>query len=278
MKQTAAKPDPIFTSARKQVRKALKALPAGATPGDEDIHAIRVCSKKLRALLQLYRPGCAKADIKQVEQRLKRLAASYAGLRDAHVQEKTLARLITRLPPQGQSEIQPLFAHLAAAASKAGHQVAPEDPHQGFAEILADWQANLKLKHRKDPGKGLDYTYRRARSLALEAHESGEDEIYHQCRKWSKYYLYQAQLLCDRKIAKASIELLKQLGEQLGQFQDHCVLEDSLQGEAAQVPELSTSVTQVLAVLEEQKQADKEQVRRLFEQLYQQPHVPLSCK
>tara|TARA_R110000751_G_scaffold62027_1_gene128344 strand:- start:432 stop:1265 length:834 start_codon:yes stop_codon:yes gene_type:complete len=277
MKQTAAKPDPIFKSARKQVRKALKALPPGATPSDEDIHAIRVCSKKLRALLQLYRPGCAGADIKQVERRLKQLAASYAGLRDAHVQEKTLTRLITRLPPQQQAEMQPLFAYFAAAASAAGGQVTPEDPHQGFADILADWKTSLKLKHRKDPVKGLDYTYRRARSLALAAHESGEDETYHQCRKWSKYYLYQAQLLCDRKAAKDSIGLLKQLGEQLGLFQDHCVLEDSLQGEAAQVPELTNSVAQVLAVLEEQKQTDKERARQLFEQLYQPPHVPLSC-
>jgi len=277
MKKTAAKPDPIFKAARKQVRKALKALPPGAPPSAEDIHAIRVCSKKLRALLQLYRPGCAKADIKQVEQRLKQLAASYAGLRDAHVQEKTLARLITRLPPQQQAEMQPLFAYFAAATSATANQVTPEDPHQGFAEILADWQTRLQLKHRKDPIKGLDYTYRRARSLALEAHEGGEDETYHQCRKWSKYYLYQAQLLCDRKAAKTSIELLKQLGEQLGLFQDHCVLEDSLQSEAAQVPELGNSVAQVLVVLEEQKQADKEQARQLFEQLYQQPHVPLSC-
>ncbi|SDT00804.1 CHAD domain-containing protein [Halopseudomonas sabulinigri] len=277
MKHSADKPDPIFQAARKQVRKALKALPADATPSDEDIHAIRVCSKKLRALLQLYRPGCAKADIKQVEQRLKQLAASYAGLRDAHVQEKTLARLITRLPPQQQAAMQPLFAYFASAASAAGSQITPEDPHQGFAEILADWQTRLKLKHRKDPVKGLDYTYRRARALALEAHDGGEDETYHQCRKWSKYYLYQAQLLCNRKAAKASIELLKQLGERLGLFQDHCVLEDSLQSEAAQVPELGNSVAQVLVVLEEQKQADKEQARQLFEQLYQQPHVPLSC-
>ncbi|MEH6490882.1 CHAD domain-containing protein [Halopseudomonas sp.] len=277
MKHSADKTDAIFQAARKQVRKALKALPAGATPSDEDIHAIRVCSKKLRALLQLYRPGCAKADIKQVEQGLKQLAASYAGLRDAHVQEKTLGRLITCLPPQQQAEAQPLFAYLAAETSASSSQVSPQDPHQGFAEILADWQAKLKLNHRKDPAKGLDYTYRRARALALEAHGGGEDETYHQCRKWSKYYLYQAQLLCNRKAAKASIELLKQLGERLGLFQDHCVLEDSLQASAAQRPELSSAVTHVLAALAEQKHADKEHARQLFEQLYQQPHVPLDC-
>lgn len=277
MEKLAGKSDPIFKSARKQVRKALKPVLPGDTPGDEDIHAIRVCSKKLRALLQLYRPGNAKADIKQVEQLLKQLASSYAGLRDAHVQEKTLNRLVSQLPDEDQAEMQPLFDHFTAANQQAGEQVQPIDPHSGFAEILDQWQKLLKLKHRSAPAKGLDFTYRKARKLALEAHDSGEDDTYHQCRKWTKYYLYQTQLLCDRKATKSTIGLLKQLGELLGLFQDHCVLEESLLHGPAQQPELTAASQLALQAIEQQKARDKELARQLFEQLYQHPDVPLKC-
>ena len=277
MEKLAGKSDPIFKSARKQVRKALNPLAPGHTPGDEDIHAIRVCSKKLRALLQLYRPGNAKADIKQVELLLKKLASSYAGLRDAHVQEKTLSRLISQLPDEGQVEMQPLFAYLAAANHQTGAQTQPIEPHGGFAEILKQWQQRLKLKHRSAPAKGLDFTYRKARKLALEAHDTGEDDTYHQCRKWTKYYLYQTQLLCDRKAAKSTVSLLKQLGALLGLFQDHCVLEESLLHGAAQQPELAKVSQWALQAIEQQKAQDKELARQLFEQLYQHPNVPLKC-
>ena len=277
METLSGKSDPIFKAARKQVRKVLNPLAQGAAPSDEDIHAIRVCSKKLRALLQLYRPGNAKADIKQVEQLLKQLANSYAGLRDAHVQEKTLSRVISQLPFEDQAEMQPLLNYFATNNRQASEQVKPIAAHQGFADILQLWQQQLRLKHRSDPGKGLDYSYRRARKLALDAHASGEDETYHQCRKWTKYYLYQAQLLCERKAAKPSISLLKQLGEQLGLFQDHCVLEDSLLQSPAQQPELANLSQLALLAIEQQKTLDKEIARQLFEQLYQHPHVPLAC-
>ena len=277
MNKPAGKSDPIFKAARKQVSKVLAPLTPGEAPDAEAIHAIRVCSKKLRALLQLYRPGNAKADIKQVEQLLKQLANSYAGLRDSHVQEKTLGRLVSNLPADDQAPMQPLFDYFAQANHQANEQINPIDAHTGFAEVLEQWAELLRLQHRSDPAKGLDYSYRRARKLALEAHQTGEDDTYHQCRKWTKYYLYQAQLLCDRKAAKASIKALKQLGELLGQFQDHCVLEDSLLNGTLAACELEAASQQALQAIEQQKSHDKEKARQLFEQLYQQPHVPLKC-
>lgn len=283
--------DPVFKLAKQRVNKLLKKIKAEASASATEsyalspalVHSLRVCTKRLRALLQLYRPVAGKTAIKAVDQTIKALARSYSGQRDAVVQYETLCHLVDVYQQSHGSDMQPLLDYFKNRSTEVVDAARPMEPQAAFETVMERWQQKLKGKKQPDFNSGLEYAYRKARKLAYEAEASDDDEVYHQCRKWTKYYLYQLQMLMDkpRPRDKALIKQLKALGELLGEFHDRCVLEQSLNrilDKPLEDEALEQAVLLMLTWLIEQKRADKKCCQVWFEGVFSRPHNSVKLK
>ena len=291
MTHSRAGSDPVFKLARQRVNKLLKKIRAEAAASAAEpytlspalVHSLRVCTKRLRALLQLYRPVAAKTPIKAVDQTIKALADSYSGQRDALVQYETLCHLVEQYQQSHGSDMQPLLDYFSARLRDESETAAPMEPAAAFEGILERWQEKLKEKKQPDFESGLEFAYRKARKLAYEAESSDDDEVYHQCRKWTKYYLYQLQMLVEkpRPRDRARIKQLKALGELLGVFHDRCVLEQALNrllDKPIEDEALEQAVLLMLTWLIEQKRQDKACCQEWFEGVFSRPHNGVKLK
>ncbi|MEE2733631.1 MAG: CHAD domain-containing protein [Pseudomonadota bacterium] len=291
MTQSRSGTDPVFKLAQQRVNKLLKKIRAEAQASATDpytlspalVHSLRVCTKRLRALLQLYRPVAGKTAIKAVDQSIRALANAYSGQRDAVVQYETLGHLVDQYQQSHGSDMQPLLDHFQARLDDKAESASPLEPEAAFTAILERWQQKLKGKKQPDFESGLEYAYRKARKLAYEAEASDDDEVYHQCRKWTKYYLYQLQMLVDkpRPRDKALIKQLKELGERLGLFHDRCVLEQAMNrmlNQGLDNEALEQAVLLMLTWLMEQKRQDKKQCQEWFEGVFSRPHNGVKLK
>lgn len=292
--------DPIYKLAQQRVNKLVTKIEAESqvvTAAGSDVlvlaqpdslspqrvHSLRVCAKRLQALLQLYRPVVGKAAIRPVEQAIKALAASYSCQREAVVQFETLMHLVEQYRQSEDTDIQPLVAYLEKHLQALAATSAPMDPLLTLSEIMRMWQEKLACRKAPPFGEGLDFAYRRARKLAYQAESSDDDDIYHRCRKWAKYYLYQLQMLVPdpRPKDKPQIKQLKRLGESLGAFHDRCVLEYSINQLLQQKPldeKLEQAALLMLSWLMEQKRKDKARCQELCESVFARPHNPVKLK
>mgnify|MGYP003683807771 CR=1 FL=1 len=281
---TKSSTDPVFEIARQRINKLLKKIPATEAPlSPALVHSLRVCTKRLRALLQLYRPVASKTAIKKVDQPIKAIAGAYAGQRDSAVQYATLCHLVELYQQSQNHDLQPLLSYYAIKQERVEAEAAAPDPGAAFTAVIEIWKARLKGRQVPDFESGLEYAYRKARKLAYEAESSDDDEVYHQCRKWTKYYLYQLQMLVDspRPKEKALIKHLKTLGILLGEFHDRCVLEQSLNrllDKTVNDEPLEQAALLMLTWLMEQKRLDKKQCQEWFEGVFSRPHNPVRLK
>lgn len=273
-------PDPIYQAAQKVVARAQKLLVKGQPLTADSIHELRVCTKKLRALLQLYRPFCSKTAIKAVEQKLKRLADAFAGTRDAQVQYETLCQLANLYCGDNQGDVLPVLEFFSVRKEKL--KAAPDiDVEEALDAVMKTWHKKLHPKGPPGFDEGLKFSYQKASKLAFDAECCDEDGSYHECRKWVKFYLYQAQLCQYKKheAVKLYLQSVKQLAELLGLFHDRCELENALnvllEKKAHNSLQLESAALLMLSWLMEQKRADKENFHSYFEQLFSYSDNPI---
>ncbi|MVF12095.1 CHAD domain-containing protein [Ketobacter sp. MCCC 1A13808] len=281
MDKPLPKSDPIFKSAKKRVAKVLKPIADDVPLTEEQIHEVRVCTKKLRALLQLYRPVCSKSALRSVDHSIRNLARAFSSARDAYVQYAMLERMTRAFNEDNQNNLQPLLDHYRIHVDQEDVIPAAVDVREGFDELLHIWRQKIKLKATPNFVDGLNYAYKHARKLAYDAESSDDDELYHECRKWVKYYLYQLQMLVKDKRPKDKtyIRSLEKLGICLGDFHDRCVLERSLnrllEDDAQHNLDLESAGLLMVTWLMEQKRQDKETCQHLFEKLFSRTHNPV---
>lgn len=274
MSKDKTKHDPILKVGEKVIANTLRRLQQGQPPSPEQVHELRVCTKKVRALLQLYRPFCGKTSIKNVEQKVKKLADGYSGFRDAQVLEETLVRLTQLYGQDQQQDVQLLLTYFAERNQKVQSKPPSLDPVKTLKNIEDTWKSKIRPKGKASFDVGMEYSYQKARKLAFAAESTDQDDTYHECRKWVKYYLYQLQMSPYKKLpdSKTHIGLIKQLAELLGLFHDRCELEfalnDLLQSKSNEAKALHTAALLMLSYLVEQKRADKEQCLGFFEMLF----------
>lgn len=286
MSKYSAKQDAILRAGQKILARSFDLAEQNSATNQqftpEQIHQLRVNTKKLRALVQLYRPYCGKNAIKSVEQKIKRVADAFSGARDAHVMYATLCALVEVYSAEELHNVQPLLQYYAGKHQNI-HSAPPAlDLHKALHTIAETWQKKIRPKRQPDFEQGLEHSYQKARKLAFDAESLDEDELYHQCRKWVKYYLYQVQLSPYKKtpIVKPYVTEIKALAELLGQFHDRCELERALNKllnkKTSHIQELESAATLMLSWLVEQKRADKERCQHYFQQLFSQTHNPVS--
>ncbi len=224
-------PGEVMSSAVSLDTLALDLL-RGAEPFSADsIHRIRVATKRLRAHWNLVRPELKKSAYTTAKERLRLAARCVAGQRDATVMLATFDELIDAAP---SAKLRHSLVAVRQAASEhfAADTVelpaAPEqqkliealeaDRHQWQKLELGRADASL-LEH------GLRETYARARRSGRYAARGQRAEDFHRWRRWSKYLLYQLEILerFDPDRLSRYIRDLKALGKLLGRSQDHAV-------------------------------------------------------
>lgn len=198
MGQSLAKQDLVYQLAEKRVSDLLESIAShlntSSCLSDNLIHDLRVCVKRLRALLQLYRPCCDKGGIKQVEQEVKAVANAFASQRDTLVQYQLLCKAINEISEYSKRDFSPLHHYFEHILTEKKLHSSELDIDRAFKHALKKWRKTLKLSKRKKVNAGLSYTHDICFKLSHRAIATGKDALYHECRKWLKYYQYQLKL------------------------------------------------------------------------------------
>lgn len=196
----------------------------------ETIHQLRVCTKRLRALLWLIRAQLPESTVTALNREAKTLADWLSGARDAQVALQTLQAVVD--DAQGTEPAQRLFSLLQRNQPESSQtDLAPPDwsaLQQHLEEMIQSWStlasAEIQRKHLK---QGLKRSFRRGRRDWKASREVTDVEPLHDWRKQVKRLLYQQQLLQQQpdKTGKR----LKRLGDLLGQLHDIDMLDERLQ-------------------------------------------------
>jgi CHAD domain-containing protein len=194
------------------------------------IHETRKALKRLRALLGLVRGGLPSDDLRREKQRLRAIAHSLAGARDAHVMIATAAALENEAMPRACRPASRLLMKLLRQREQA------EAPSLGQARLpvaaLREAQAGLRAL----PMDGLTFSevldgftqsYRLGRRLAGEVFQAdAEDECFHDLRKQVQQHWRHLQLVSNAwpKGLRPQIMLARELSETLGKDHDIALL------------------------------------------------------
>lgn len=266
--------DPVYNAAKHVVRQFKKRIePAGNIEG-ENLHRLRVVTKKLRALAQLYRPHSKSAGVKALVTRIKQLADCYSQSRDAEVMGLILSGLVSRQEGNEAQAAVWLIQQLALQAPHGKQQTVLLNPIDELESILDYWQKHFKAARKGALREGVVHSFSQARKWALLAQQSSSDENYHRCRKWLKCYLYQRELVdvSADKGSEAPLKSLKRLENCLGGLHDYCVLArhlGTLMAEQPGTPAMPVIACQQLAnLLEARIQQEKQACCQMFEKVF----------
>ncbi len=220
--------DPVLTKVSPLIQRLIHQLTTLDELTDEGVHDLRVLCKRLRAALRLYQPVCRKADLRRVDEPLRKTARAFAARRDTHVQLKTLKRFLKHYP-----DLKPLTENFKTRLQAERETLPPPDlklAAQWLSEALRLWQRLLQQPDGQFIVTGLEYTYEKAGRFGDRALQSDRDKPYHKWRKWSKFWLYQQELLLRQKgsLSQEYREKLADLGSDLGRFHDLYLLQASI--------------------------------------------------
>lgn len=224
--------DPIYLKAKQLIKKTLHSTMTAGPQSPEAVHELRVLSKKLRALLRLYHSDLPKSETAETEQQLKAFADQYANQRDHDVIQTTLSSIFARGKAPANQQYQKLELLKQYFSLRQTNRVGElaEKPDLALSAILHTWQ---KMKVSNQPQNftaSIQYGYNKSRKLSHQALRTGNDEDYHQCRKWLKYYQYQISL-CIPLLSKPKqdhLQQVKETSELLGKLHDYAIFEQQL--------------------------------------------------
>ncbi|MFW1678182.1 CHAD domain-containing protein [Pontibacter sp. JAM-7] len=220
--------DPVFEKISPLIQRQVHHLQHHHVLSDEAVHELRVLCKRLRAALRLYQPICRKGDLRRVDLPLRQTARAFAARRDNHVQLKTLKRLLKHYP-----DLKPLTEGFKQQLQSDRQALVEPDTTraaQWLNEALVLWQNLMQQSDADFVAPGLAYSYEKATRLGDRALQGDRDKPYHRWRKWSKFWLYQQELLVRPKGSNSQIyrEKLTELGSDLGRFHDLYLLQASI--------------------------------------------------
>jgi CHAD domain-containing protein len=244
---------------RARAREQLADAARGLRDRDEDpvtaTHEARKDIKKVRSLLRLARPCLPAGAYRAENARLRQVAHSLAGARDADVLVETADALAERHAGQlPQAEFVGLRARLAAAAQRAR-----EDAEGRVGEpVLAALGAAADATDRWPFGRcdadalarGAVRAYRRGRRELERAEREPTTENLHEWRKRAKDLWYHARLLEEAwpRAFKAQAKEAHALADLLGDDHDLAMLAAQLDsGAAADVALDETTLRELIA-------------------------------
>ena len=199
----------------------------GAFAGD-DVHALRVASKRLRANWQLLKPLLKDTSADDANRELRDAARTLRSARDLQVMASTLANLAEHAHCQDARDIlarghQLLFGDKPPTATKGKRS---KTLTEAFAVDQQRWQTmDLKIPDSRLHKRGYHRLYEKAWKLARAAQESGDVTVWHRNRKWVKYLAYSLALLNTGDDFAVPQPDVAGLGKMLGELHDiHCLI------------------------------------------------------
>ncbi|NNE46332.1 MAG: CHAD domain-containing protein [Rhodothermales bacterium] len=207
----------------------------GFTP--EDIHKIRVASKRLRAYWILAAPAVGKPVAKEHAGDLRNAARTLSGPRDDFVRTEVLTELADGARKKDRRAISlirdELFGSLLPA-NLSPTEIGALGLEQTLLRDATRWdEARMALEGRDDDDlvrQGFQRTFARARDAASIALDLDTATGYHRWRRWVKYTYYQySWVALDGDRPASTIEKrIKRLGSLLGRLHDIHQLQDDL--------------------------------------------------
>ena len=219
--------------AREEIDAAIASIDKGGDPAIA-VHDVRLCCKKLRALVRLVAP--AFPDHAEVDAGFRNLARRLSAARDAKVAADTLDVLARDCSLPHEADAIEQVRHLFAAPRGERAQ------QDCWAAILARSRLDLAearvaaagwsldAKGWDALGKGTARTMRKARRFAGRAADGGDAADYHDLRKALKYHMYHTRLLRGLwpEVMTARARTIDKAAQLLGQHHDLFVLEAQL--------------------------------------------------
>jgi CHAD domain-containing protein len=204
-------------------------------PGlDERVHEARKSIKRLRALLRLYRGALAHTLFELEDSRLRELAHTLGGARDAVARRECLERLVEAAPTSDRVRLADHLGALTRALDDARH-ARPDEVAEALRAVhdglgaLRERARSWSLDRNGFPAiaAGFRRTYARGRrDLSRALHRPTEKRL-HSFRIGVKRHQYQLTLLEPMwpEPIKAFRQEAQRLGELLGQDHDLSLLE-----------------------------------------------------
>jgi CHAD domain-containing protein len=203
----------------------------------EDVHALRVASRRLRATLRLLAPVAPAERVRPVQKAIRRLARAAGAVRDRDVLLDNLAQSRARLPAELHAGLDELSATIGAERASAYTRLitlfdSPEhaDFKANFAELMCTRTGWDEAPHVRDLAGSTIWR----RYEALRAHDSGgiplEGEAMHALRIDAKKLRYVLELFADSfgERAEPVVTQLASLQDELGLLNDTMVAQTTL--------------------------------------------------
>lgn len=240
VKRNEAPEQALHRIGRQQLKRALLAL-AEPQQCERAIHETRKCLKRIRALLQLMRPGLSESDFKRENARYRDIARLLSPMRDAQILTQTLSKLEPYAEGSDASALMILRGYLTAIGAQQERGPTPELFNSALLQLTSakDAMADLRLKTADAGiiGKGFARAYRKGRRNFRLAYHGGDGERFHEWRKTVQLHWRHSSLtsLSCGELFCSRIEAARDLSQILGDAQDISVL-------IGQIAQLPTSV------------------------------------
>ncbi|WP_417392316.1 CHAD domain-containing protein [Gimesia sp.] len=246
--------------AGEQLSQAIQVLQDPEQNRHYAIHEVRKRFKKLRGLVRLVRSGLGD-EYTAINVWYRDVGRRLSRIRDAESLLESLQALQERFPDSAYTE---LFAEFEKRFHERKQKVVEEwtDLDQELEQLSAELQqAKQRVENWKIKGAAtkilkadLRRTYERGTVALAQLHQSPNDELFHECRKRSKYHLYHIRLLNNvwPAILSAREAELDELNDYLGDDHDLAVMTQVITGK----PEAfgtSADVEQLLTLIRQQR-------------------------
>ena len=216
--------------AREQFQRAATEL--GRTEmAAANVHETRKAVKRLKSLLRLMRPAISKKTFRTRYERISKIGATLAPLRDRHVMFETIGKLETRFGPEGIRVLQPLRPLLAGSTNVTPERSDPHAARRVIAKTIVEAQKFEKIAFKSKGiealSSGVEETYRAGRRNFARAYKHPSDDAFHDLRKTVQWHWRQMTLLSRAwpEYCEVRVAACRQLAELLGDDHDLAVLE-----------------------------------------------------
>jgi CHAD domain-containing protein len=195
------------------------------------VHEARKSMKRLRALLHLIRPAMPKGAFAESEARVKKIARSLSGARDAQAMLETVRKLEAQPGAANVAGVTAVLSALLQAECGEAERGLNGSGATQLRKLLKEAKASFAgLSLEQDDFAAVTATletdYRKARRAFRRAYSLGEDEAFHEWRKYVQRHWRQLLLVAPSwpKALRPHVGLARNLSEILGEDHDLSVL------------------------------------------------------
>lgn len=263
----------------------------------EVLHDFRVAVRRTRSALAQIKDVFPSRATNRFKKDFKYVGKFSNALRDLDVYLLSRDKYRAMLPADLQEDIDPLFRHLQQKRTKAFEQVLRGLKTQKYAKIMTDWEsflnqpppdsataANADLPVIVLARQRIYKKYRAVVKMGNKILTDTEDEMMHalriECKKLRYLMEFFASLFARKKI-NTLIGQLKNLQDNLGDFNDLCVQQDYLLTTSTELPDGQQQGKRTLVAIGSLVQTlnhNKQSVKKAFARTFKDFAAPANQK